>query len=85
MILFPPPGTKMTKNGALWWIGPLKIQIFTDIWHFFCWMLLRPANITFFKLMDKTQMSKPPECATTFFRNLRSILVGNFGLQSLSL
>ena len=29
-------------------------------------------------------MSKPPECATTFFKNLRSILVGHFGLQSLS-
>ena len=29
-------------------------------------------------------MSKPPECATTFFKNLRSILVGHFGLQSVS-
>ena len=29
-------------------------------------------------------MSKPPECATTFFLNLRSILVGHFGLQSVS-
>ena len=29
-------------------------------------------------------MSKPPECATTFFKNLRSILVGYFGLQSVS-
>ena len=29
-------------------------------------------------------MSKPRECATTFFKNLRSILVGHFGLQSVS-
>ena len=29
-------------------------------------------------------MSKPPEFATTFFKNLRSILVGHFGLQSVS-
>ena len=29
-------------------------------------------------------MSKPPECATTFFKNLRSILVGHFGLQSVT-
>ena len=34
--------------------------------------------------MNKTQMFKPPECATTFFNNLRSILVGHFGLQSVS-
>ena len=29
-------------------------------------------------------MSKPLECATTLFLNLRSILVGHFGLQSVS-
>ena len=29
-------------------------------------------------------MFKPPKCATTFFKNLRSILVGHFGLQSVS-
>ena len=29
-------------------------------------------------------MSKPPACATTYFKNLRSILVGHFGLQSVS-
>ena len=29
-------------------------------------------------------MSKPPKFTTTFFKNLRSILVGHFGLQSVS-
>ena len=38
----------------------------------------------FWKLIDETQMSKTPERATTFFKNLRSILVGHFGLQSVS-
>ena len=29
-------------------------------------------------------MSKPPECAATFFKNFRSILVGHLGLQSVT-
>jgi len=43
-------GTKMTKNGAFLWMESLEIYIFTDIWHFFYWRLLRPPNITFFKI-----------------------------------
>ena len=36
------------------------------------------------KKIDKTQMSKPPECAATFFKISRSILVGHLGLQSVT-
>ena len=44
-------GTKMTNTGPFLWIGSLKIQIFTDIWKFFCQRLLRPANVTFLKFL----------------------------------
>ena len=40
--------------------------------------------LLFWKYMYKSQMFRPHECATTFFKNLRSILVGHFGLQSVS-
>ena len=36
------------------------------------------------KKIDKTQMSKPPECAATFFLKIRSIYVGHLGLQSVT-
>ena len=41
--------------------------------------------LLFWKTIDETQMSKPPECAASFFKTWRSILVGHFGLQSVSL
>ena len=44
---------------------------------------MTPAKVTFFeKKIDKTQMSKPPECAATFSKNFSSIYVGHLGLQS---
>ena len=38
----------------------------------------------FEKKIDKTQMSKPPECAATFLKFFRSIYVGHLGLQSVT-
>ena len=35
----------------------------------------------FWKEIDKTQMSKPPECAATFFWTWKSTLVGHLRLQ----
>ena len=43
--------------------------------------------LLFWILIDKTQMSKPTECAATFFKTFktwRSILVSHLGLQSVS-
>jgi hypothetical protein len=40
--------------------------------------------LLFWILIDKTQMSRPPECAATFFKTWRSILVGHLGLQSVT-
>ena len=40
--------------------------------------------LLFWKKIDKTQMSKPPECAATFLKNFRSIYVGHLGLQSVT-
>ena len=47
---FIPPWHQNEKNNAFLWMGSLKIYIFTDIWHFFYWRQLRPANITFLKI-----------------------------------
>ena len=41
--------------------------------------------LLFWKTIDETQMSKPPECAATFFKTWRLILVSHLGLQSVSL
>ena len=43
------PGTKMTNTGPFLWNGSSKIQIFTNIWNFFCQRLLRPSDATFLK------------------------------------
>ena len=43
------PGIKMTNTGPCLWNGLSKIQFFTDIWYFFCRMLLRSADVIFFK------------------------------------
>ena len=40
--------------------------------------------LLFRKKIDKTQMSKPPECAATFFKKLGSIYAGHLGLQSVT-
>ena len=40
--------------------------------------------LLFLIFIDKTQMSRPPECAATFFKTWRSILVGHLGLQSVT-
>jgi hypothetical protein len=40
--------------------------------------------LLFWKKIDKTQMSKPPECAATFLKSFRSIYVGHLGLQSVT-
>ncbi len=40
--------------------------------------------LLFWKKIDKTQMSKPPECAATFLKKFRSIYVGHLGLQSVT-
>jgi hypothetical protein len=40
--------------------------------------------LLFWKTIDKTQMSKPPECAATFLKNFRSIYVSHLGLQSVT-
>ena len=50
-----------------------KIQFFNDIWYFFCWRLLRPAYVTFLKIADETQISKPPE--PTRHHNLMKLLI----------
>ena len=50
-------------------------------------MYLIPTNMQpkvmslFWKEIDKTQMSKPPECAATFFWTWKSTLVGHLRLQ----
>ena len=43
------PGTKMINTCPFLWNGSLKIQFFANIWYFFCWRLLRPADATFLK------------------------------------
>ena len=40
--------------------------------------------LLFWKKIDKTQMSKPFECAATFLKKIRSIYVGHLGLQSVT-
>ena len=56
-------GTKMTNNDPFLWNGASKIQFFTNIWYPFCRRLLRPANTTFWKLVDETQMGNPSDHA----------------------
>ena len=57
------PSTQMTSTSPFLWNGLSKIQFFTDIWYPFCRRLLRPAYVTFWKLVEETQISKPPEPA----------------------
>ena len=40
--------------------------------------------LLFWEKIDKTQMSKPLECAATVLKNFRLIFVGHLGLQSVS-
>ena len=42
-------GTKMTNSCPFLRNGSSKIRFFTDIWHFFCCRLLRPAYAIFLK------------------------------------
>ena len=40
--------------------------------------------LLFWIFIDKTQMSRSPECTATFFKTWRSILVGHLRLQSVT-
>jgi hypothetical protein len=40
--------------------------------------------LLFWKEIDKTQIPKPPECASTFFKKFESVYVGHLGLQSIT-
>jgi hypothetical protein len=52
----------MTNTCPFSWNRSSKILDFTNIWYSFCRRLLRPADVIFFwKLVDETQISKPPE------------------------
>ena len=53
--------TEITNTGPFLRIETSKIQINTETWQSFCQRLLRPANVTFLKLVDGTLMSKLPK------------------------
>jgi hypothetical protein len=72
----------MANNGPFLCIGSLKIQIFTAI---FLSEAVEASQCYFFFFFYKTQISNPPKCAASFFKTWRSILVGHFGLQSVTL
>ena len=40
--------------------------------------------LLFWKMIDTTQMSKPPECAATFLKKFRSFYVCHLGIQSVT-
>ena len=67
------PSTQMTNTSPFLWNGSSKIQFFTDIWYSSwrgCWG--QPMSF-FWKLVDETQISKPPEA--TRHHNLIKLLI----------
>ena len=67
------PGNPITITGTFYWNESSKIQIFTDFWILSvrgCWGQLM---LLFWKLVDETQMYKPPE--GTKHHNLPKLLI----------
>ena len=53
------PGTKMANTGPFLWNVSSEIQFFTDTYLFYLRYWGKPM-LFFQKLVDETQMSKPP-------------------------
>ena len=66
-------GTKMTNNGPFIWNGSSKIYFFNDFSTFSVGSCCGQPMLLFWKLIHKTQISKPPEAAS--YRNSTKLLI----------
>jgi hypothetical protein len=64
------PSTQMINTSPFLGNGSSKIQFFINFWYSFCRKLLRLAYVFFWRLVDETQISLPPE-ATRYHQSIK--------------